>query len=100
MTIKELREQAGLSQQKFGDYFGIPRRTIQNWESGASECNQYILDMMEYKLKGEGLIEVGLNKFKVSAEVTMREMTVDDARLRIMNALRDAGAKSFILNVE
>lgn len=100
MTVKELREQTGLSQQKFGDYFGIPARTIQNWESGTSECNQYILDMMEYKLKGEGLIEEGLSTFKVSAEVTMREMPVDDARMRIMNALKDAGAKSLILTVE
>lgn len=57
MTVKELREQTGLSQQKFGDYFGIPARTIQNWESGKTECNQYILDMMEYKLNNERMLK-------------------------------------------
>jgi DNA-binding transcriptional regulator YiaG len=57
MTVKELREQTGLSQQKFGDYFKIPRRTIQNWEIGVSECNQYIIDLMVYKLKNEGKIK-------------------------------------------
>ena len=57
MTIKELREKTGRSQQKFGDYFGIPRRTIQNWELGINVCNQYIVDLMEYKLRAEGKIE-------------------------------------------
>jgi DNA-binding transcriptional regulator YiaG len=55
--FRELREQTGLSQQKFGDYFKIPRRTIQNWEIGVSECNQYIIDLMAYKLKNEGIIK-------------------------------------------
>ena len=57
MTIKELRKLTGLSQQKFGDYFGIPKRTIQNWEAGVSECNPYIIELMVYKLKHEGLIQ-------------------------------------------
>ena len=57
MTIKELREQAGMSQQKFGDYFHIPRRTIQNWELGIRECSEYITELMEYKLKNEGIIK-------------------------------------------
>lgn len=57
MTIKELREQTGLSQQKFGDYFKIPLRTIQNWELGQRECNEYILELIEYKLKNEGMIK-------------------------------------------
>ena len=59
MTVKELREKTGLTQQKFGDYLGIPRRTIQNWENGVNECNQYIIDLMEYKLKNEGVIKNG-----------------------------------------
>ena len=100
MGIKELREQTGLTQQKFADYFGIPVSTMRNWEYGVCECNQYILDMMEYKLKGEGLIEVGLRTFEVKADVLMRDMTVDEARKRIMDALKEAGAKSFILTIE
>ena len=56
-NMRELREQTGLSQQKFGDYFGIPMRTIQNWEMGTRNCNQYIIDLMEYKLRAEGKIE-------------------------------------------
>lgn len=33
-TIREARQAAGLSQQGVTDALGIPRRTIQDWESG------------------------------------------------------------------
>lgn len=32
MKIFKLRQQMGLSQKAFGKMFGIPLRTIQNWE--------------------------------------------------------------------
>lgn len=57
MTIKELRQLSGMSQQKFGDYFGIPVRTIQNWEAGINQCADYLVRLMEYKLKNEGIIK-------------------------------------------
>lgn len=31
--VKALRQKAGMSQQKFSDVYGIPRRSIQNWEA-------------------------------------------------------------------
>ena len=55
-TIKSLRTATGMSQQKFGDYFGIPLRTIQNWEYGARKCPDYLLGLIEYKLQKENLI--------------------------------------------
>jgi DNA-binding transcriptional regulator YiaG len=57
MTIKELRTQTGMSQQAFADYFKIPCKTIRNWEQGSRECNEYILELIEYKLKNEGIIK-------------------------------------------
>ena len=56
MTLKELREQAKMSRNDFGEYFNIPYRTIQNWELGVRECPEYLLKLMEYKLKNEKLI--------------------------------------------
>ena len=56
MTIKQLREQTGMSQQAFGDYLKIPMRTIQNWENGVRGCNEYIIELIEYKLKNEDMI--------------------------------------------
>lgn len=53
MNFKELRKQSGMTQQQFADYFGIPKRTIENWEAGVNKCPQYLLDLMEYKLNIE-----------------------------------------------
>lgn len=47
MTIKEMRELLGLSQQKFGDKYGIPRRTIQDWEYGKMIPPDYVLQLLE-----------------------------------------------------
>lgn len=57
MNIKELIEASGMNQTAFGKYFGIPRRTVQNWDLGLRKCPEYILDLMKYKLEKEGLLK-------------------------------------------
>lgn len=44
--LKELRKELGLSQAKFAERFGIPLRTVQDWEYGKREIRSYIIDMM------------------------------------------------------
>lgn len=51
MTIKELRQMTGLSAQKFGDKYGIPLRTIQNWEGGVNTPPPYVLTLLERVVK-------------------------------------------------
>lgn len=48
--IKELRNRTGLSQSKFAAHFGIPVRTLQQWEQGQSAPPEYIVRMMAYIL--------------------------------------------------
>lgn len=57
MTIKEMRAETGLSQVKFAEYLGIPRRTIENWESGVNDCPKYVKELIEYRLRNEGMIK-------------------------------------------
>lgn len=57
MSIKELRQTAGMTQKAFSEYLGIPHRTVQNWEGGQRQCPDYVLALIEYKLKNEGLIK-------------------------------------------
>ena len=57
MTFKELRQKSGMTQQQFADYFGIPKRTVEDWERGVSKCAKYLLDLMEYKLTKENIIK-------------------------------------------
>ena len=46
--VREIRGQSGISQQKFSDATGIPKRTIENWESGVSRCPDYTLRLLDY----------------------------------------------------
>jgi DNA-binding transcriptional regulator YiaG len=56
-AFRELRQASGMSQRKFASYFGIPRRTIENWDSGDRACPTYTLELMKYKLIKEGIIK-------------------------------------------
>lgn len=51
MKIKEIRDKTGLTQTEFGDLLGIPMRSIQNWEKGWRTPPQYIVDLIEFKVK-------------------------------------------------
>ena len=59
-TIKELRTLSGMTQKAFSEYFDIPKRTVEAWEgtaeSSSRKCPEYLLDLMIYKLKNEGII--------------------------------------------
>lgn len=59
MVFKELRHLSCMTQAAFADYFGIPKRTVENWEGGQRKCPEYLLDLMAYKLKNEGIIKAG-----------------------------------------
>lgn len=45
--IRKLRLKTGLSMQKFGDKYGIPMRTIQNWERGRNEPLPYLVNLLK-----------------------------------------------------
>lgn len=55
-TLKDLREQSGLSRPRFAEYFGVPYRTMQDWELGNRKCQGYLLALMRYKLEKEGIL--------------------------------------------
>lgn len=56
MNCKELRQKAGMTQKAFAEYFGIPKRSIENWEGEKRQCPDYLLELMLYKLTNEGII--------------------------------------------
>lgn len=53
MTVKDLRLKYGMTQREFAEFFGMPKRTVENWEYGKSNCPPYLLDLMRYKLEHE-----------------------------------------------
>ena len=48
-----LRKETGLSRAKFADMFGIPLRTVEDWEAGKRKMPEYLLRLMTYKIKLE-----------------------------------------------
>ena len=57
--IKSIRAGAGMTQAQFCEYFDIPRRTLEDWESGKLNPPEYLVRLLVYRLSTEGLIEKG-----------------------------------------
>lgn len=55
MNIKELRAGTGLSQAKFSEKYGIPERTIQDWEAEKRTPPDYVIDMLAYIIADENV---------------------------------------------
>ena len=48
MTIKEIRQYTGLTQAEFARRYGIPKRTVENWEAGTRACPEYTVRLLAY----------------------------------------------------
>ena len=55
--FRELRQESGMTQEKFSQYFGVSKRSVEDWDRGINKCPEYLLDLMRYKLEHEGIIE-------------------------------------------
>lgn len=51
MEVKELRMLSGLSQQAFSEKYGIPKRSIENWEGGKRNPPEYVISLLERVVK-------------------------------------------------
>lgn len=51
--IKELRERYRMTRTQFAEYFGIPYRTVQDWELDNRKCSDLLFNLMEYHLDQE-----------------------------------------------
>ena len=46
---KELREKMGMNRREFSEYYGIPYRTVQDWEAEKRELPDYLLRLLKYQ---------------------------------------------------
>lgn len=84
MNFKELRQQSGMTQKAFSEYFNIPKRTVENWESGQRECQAYLLELMEYKLEKEMIIQCKNSGFEIIHEEIKTLPIGECVNLRLM----------------
>lgn len=54
--VKKLRERMGMNRREFCDYFGIPYRTVQDWEAEKRELPEYVLRLMKYHVESEKMM--------------------------------------------
>ena len=54
--ILDLRTASGMSRSQFAEYFDVPYRTVQDWELGNRTAPEYLISLMEYKLRNENKI--------------------------------------------
>lgn len=60
--IRAIRAETGLSQVAFGAALHIPRRTIEQWESGDRSCPTYVVELIEYRVQHDESIRKGGEK--------------------------------------
>lgn len=65
--IKNIRAKTGLSQAKFAKKYGIPRRSIENWEMGVNEPPEYLQKLLNFRVETDLMIvpmSLGMKKMK------------------------------------
>ena len=55
--VKKLREKMGMNRREFSDYYGIPYRTVQDWEAEKRELPDYLLRLLKYRAEIERRIK-------------------------------------------
>lgn len=53
MNIREMRNKLGDTQSEFAARYDIPFRTIQNWESGVRKPPEYIVNLLEQRIRSD-----------------------------------------------
>ena len=53
--VRDLRDRLGMNRREFSDYYGIPYRTVQDWEAEKRELPEYLLRLMIYRAEVERL---------------------------------------------
>ena len=49
--IKQLRMNMNMNRVEFCEYYGIPYRTVQDWEAGKRSLPDYVYRLMLYKFE-------------------------------------------------
>lgn len=55
--MKSIRKSTGMNRRQFCEYFEIPYRTVTDWELGHRHAPAYVLRLLEYYIRAEGLMK-------------------------------------------
>ena len=80
--LLKLRQETGMNRREFAEYFGIPYRTVQEWELGHREMPGYLLRLMYYHEKTK------------EKEQHLPKMQSEDGKISIV---RDVDGKNIVI---
>lgn len=81
MLLKELRIRAGMTQTEMSEKLEIPKRTIENWESGSRKCPGYV-----EKLIAEKMEEIIMENTKNYAGLVWGNLSVEEQEMLLDGA--------------
>ena len=91
-TIKELRENTGMSRKEFSEHTGIPVRTLEDWEAGRRTPPEYIPRLLAYQIRFE---EIFAAKKETHGKRNVSVIQdVDGNNIVIINDIRFKGKRS------
>ena len=91
MNVKEIREALGITQEAFSQRYNIPKRTIENWESGRRNPPSYVIEMLENAVKH--------HIPKTKEEILSLPLTIIDLKYMCDDLIRKGyGEKSVMLS--
>lgn len=61
-SVRKLRNETGMKRKEFAEYFGIPLRSIEDWESNRRKPPEYIPKLLHYQWKYEQLYKRTVSK--------------------------------------
>ncbi len=53
--IRELRESTGMNRKEFCEFFGIPYRTVSDWERSERHAPDYVIRLLEHYILVENM---------------------------------------------
>ena len=57
--VRALRESTGMNRKQFCEHFRIPYRTVTDWEHDVRHAPDYVVRLLEYQIRMEGLAKDG-----------------------------------------
>lgn len=90
--IKGMRKEMQLNRKNFAEYFGIPIRTIEDWEAGRRKPPEYLTRLMEYRIGYEKIMKEN----KMRSQISERNVTIiadaDGRKIVLINDKKFKGA--------
>ena len=94
VELKRLREEIGLNRKNFALEYGIPLRTIEDWEHGKRKMPDYLLRLLAYKVKMDS---VERNAKENKLEISERNVNIisdtDGRKIVLINDIRFKGKR-------